>query len=116
MLLLVLSLRVLHCVVFVQLTLACLVTVNACDAGPGNLDIAITSRGISVHRVARQFGTTGLIEVWYTPICFDPHIISVRFNGESVNGTFIPLPGNTVLSRLCSVLLFSDMLLTQAFY
>jgi len=61
--------------------------VNACEAGPGNVEISITSRGESVRNVARRIDKAGLIECSYTPICTDPHIINVRFNGEPVNGS-----------------------------
>jgi len=61
-------------------------SVNASEAGPGNLEVSITSRGESVRNVARKVDTTGLIEVSYTPIYLDPHIINVRFNCEPVNG------------------------------
>lgn len=61
--------------------------VNASNAGPGNLEVTIQARGQSVRNVARKLDRSGLIEVSYTPINVEPHIITVCFNGEPVNGS-----------------------------
>lgn len=63
-----------------------LCAVDASQAGRGNLDIAVVSKGESVPVSARALQSPEFLEVVYTPIYVATHLINVRFNGEPVQG------------------------------
>ena len=66
-----------------------LISVNAVDAGPGNLEVMITCQGELVKNTARTIPNTGLVEVTYVPICLQPHVINVKYNGENIPGWWL---------------------------
>ncbi|ESO00645.1 hypothetical protein HELRODRAFT_192560 [Helobdella robusta] len=74
--------------------------INAGEAGPGNLEVMITCNGQVVKNTARAIQDTGLVEVTYTPVSFEPHLINVKYNGEPVIGSpFVSTVLNGNLAR-----------------
>jgi hypothetical protein len=61
-------------------------TVNAANAGSGNLEISITCRGETIPNNAQTEGPTGAVQVSFTPKYVDPHHVQVLFNGELIPG------------------------------
>ena len=61
------------------------ITVDASQAGQGNLEIIVSTGDENVPNFVKCIGQ-GRFDVSFTPQVADSHSISVRFNGENVPG------------------------------
>jgi filamin len=73
-----------YCVLYKNVSL-CFVSVDASQAGEGNLEITISARG---HNIPTQVHPQGnaRFAVSFVPIEPTDHVISINFNKESVPG------------------------------
>jgi filamin len=62
-------------------------TVNASEAGAGNLEIIVAVNGRNVPNYVQSEGNAKF-RVNFKPKEAAPHSLSVRFNGEPIPGTF----------------------------
>lgn len=65
------------------------ISVNASEAGAGNLEIIVSVNGVNVPNYVQSEGNAKF-RVNFKPRDAAPHSLSVRFNGE-------PIPGNNIL-------------------
>lgn len=70
-------------------------SVNASEAGAGNLEIIVSVNGVNVPNYVQSEGNAKF-RVNFKPRDAAPHSLSVRFNGE-------PIPGNN--NNMCNIYL-----------
>lgn len=70
--------------------------VDASAAGAGNLEIIVSANGRNVPNYVQSEGNAKF-RVNFKPTEPSTHILSVKFNGEAVPGTFIKLFSNFYL-------------------
>lgn len=68
------------------------ISVNASEAGAGNLEIIVSVNGVNVPNYVQSEGNAKF-RVNFKPRDAAPHSLSVRFNGE-------PIPGNISIKYL----------------
>lgn len=71
--------------IFLKKFKLCVVTVNASDAGAGNLEIIVSVNGVNVPNYVQSEGNAKF-RVNFKPRDAAPHSLSVRFNGEPIPG------------------------------